>query len=87
MIYAVSLSVVELCSTLYWCVKIIRCEQMALTKETSGMSAKVSNLQKAIRGGYRHNWIIDNLPAASLEVEEVLFVCGCRYCGPCVFVC
>lgn len=28
--------------------------------------SKVKNLQKAIVGDYRHNWIIDNLPAASL---------------------
>lgn len=58
----------DLCSVskvFRWCI-----EQMELTKD---MSAKVGNLQKAIRGGYRHNWIIDNLPAASLEVEEVLF--------------
>lgn len=40
---------------------------------------KVQNLQKAIRRDYRHNWIIDNLPAASLvpvegEVSALLFV-------------
>ncbi|CAM9626190.1 unnamed protein product [Ectocarpus fasciculatus] len=31
---------------------------------------KVENLQKAIRRDYRHNWIIDNLPAASLVPVE-----------------
>lgn len=31
---------------------------------------KVDSLQKAIRRDYRHNWIIDNLPAASLVPVE-----------------
>lgn len=29
-------------------------------------ATKVANLKRAIKGDYRHNWIIDNLPAASL---------------------
>lgn len=48
---------------------------MDLDGTDSDMAAKVNNLQKAIRGDYRHNWIIDNLPAASLMETEVGFGC------------
>lgn len=40
--------------------------QMNLDEEDKDIAVKVKNLQKAIEGDYRHNWIIDNLPAASL---------------------
>lgn len=42
---------------------------------------KVDNLQKAIGGDYRHNWIIDNLPAASLTETDVSeFSCYSSVC-------
>ncbi|CAM9768812.1 unnamed protein product [Ascophyllum nodosum] len=44
--------------------------KIELSKEDANMADKMNNLQKAIRGGYRHNWIIDNLPAASLMENE-----------------
>ncbi|CAM9231353.1 unnamed protein product, partial [Sphacelaria rigidula] len=40
--------------------------QMDLDENDKHIAVKVKNLQKAIEGDYRHNWIIDNLPAASL---------------------
>lgn len=39
---------------------------MDLDENDKHIAVKVKNLQKAIEGDYRHNWIIDNLPAASL---------------------
>lgn len=48
---------------------------MDLDDTNAVMAAKVHNLQEAIRGDYRHNWIIDNLPAASLMETEVGFGC------------
>lgn len=43
--------------------------QIELDEEKDG---KVKNLKNAIEGDYRHHWIIDNLPAASLvESAEV----------------
>lgn len=44
---------------------------MVLDKDDSDAMKKLANLDKAIRGDYRHNWIIDNLPAASLMENEV----------------
>lgn len=44
---------------------------MVLDKDDADAMKKLANLKKAIRGDYRHNWIIDNLPAASLMENEV----------------
>lgn len=57
------------------CALQIGMKQMDLVDTDPDMAGKVNNLQKAIRGDYRHNWIIDNLPAASLTETEVGFCC------------
>lgn len=47
---------------------------MYLDENDPDIVVKVKNLQNAIGGGYRHNWIIDNLPSASLmETSEVSY--------------
>lgn len=43
--------------------------QKVLDETDSVMVTKVENLRKAIRGDYHHNWIIDNLPAASITED------------------
>lgn len=53
---------------------------MVLDENEPDMVMKVNNLQKAIRGDYRHNWIIDNLPAASLMETDVGYGSCCCCC-------
>ena len=52
---------------------------MVLDKNDAEMMKKLEHLRVAVRGGYRHNWIIDNLPAASLTENEVRAVDDFRY--------
>ena len=44
---------------------------MRLSEDDADSKEKLENLKKAVQGEYRHNWIIDNLPAASLMENEV----------------